>query len=57
MNRVWEEVTHAARQAPAMYFAPFLAAALEVRRVFRMVHTSNRARSRALARRPFDRSR
>ena len=50
MNRVWQEVIHAARQAPAMYFAPFVAAAREVRRVYRTVQRSNRERTANLAR-------
>lgn len=48
MNRVWQEVVHAARQAPFMYFAPFVAAAREVRRVYQRVQKSNRDRAARL---------
>jgi hypothetical protein len=50
MNRVWQEVMHAARQAPAMYFAPFVAAVRELRRVALAVQKSNRERAANLAR-------
>lgn len=46
MNRVWEEIVYAARQAPRMYFAPFVGAVRETVRVFRQIQRRNRARSR-----------
>lgn len=44
MNRIWEEVIHAARQAPRMYFAPFVGAVHEVVRVSREIEQENRER-------------
>jgi hypothetical protein len=50
MRLVWQEIVHAARQAPAMYFAPFMAAVRELYRVSRMVQRTNRGRAIAIAR-------
>ena len=45
MNRVWEEVVYAARQAPRMYFAPLVGAVREVKRVSREIQQANRERA------------
>jgi hypothetical protein len=50
MRLVWQEILHAARQAPEMYFAPFSAAGRELWRVSHMVQKVNRERAEALAR-------
>lgn len=46
-SRVREEAVHAARQAPRLYFAPFVGAVRETVRVFREIQQENRLRGQS----------
>ncbi|WP_299785388.1 hypothetical protein [Ramlibacter sp.] len=43
-SQIFEEAARAARQAPRMFFAPFIGAVRESARVFRDVERENRER-------------
>jgi len=45
MKAVWDEMIYAARQAPRMFFVPFVGAVRETLRVMREIQEQNRQRN------------
>lgn len=50
MKSVWEEMLYAARQAPRMFFAPFVGAVRGTRSVMRQIDLENHKRAAGQAR-------
>lgn len=51
-SQVFEEAARSARQAPRIFFAPFVGAVRETARVFREVQMENQGRTQSLASAP-----